>query len=155
MAGVEHKLAYERGPNGHRQSAPFQGTHAMLHALSAGGRRLAVLSNKTQSEVRRVVERMFDDVNWVHVAGATNEGPLKPDPTVARRIVEQCMAGVSVEECAFVGDTDVDMQTGNAAGMLPVGVAWGFRGESELKENGAKYIAKEMADLISILESVK
>ena len=50
-------------------------------------------------------------------------------------IVETCMkaAGVTKDEVLYVGDTNVDMQTGLNAGVDTVGVTWGFRTREELE----------------------
>ena len=40
--------------------------------------------------------------------------------------------GISAEEVVYCGDSDVDMQTGNNAGVRTVGVTWGFRSQEEL-----------------------
>ena len=37
------------------------------------------------------------------------------------------------------------------AGVKSIGVAWGFRGEKELKEAGADYIIKAPIELLEIL----
>ena len=50
----------------------------------------------------------------------------------------------------YVGDTNVDMMTGNRAGMFTVGVLWGFRGEKELTENHAHALAEKPEDLIEL-----
>ena len=42
-------------------------------------------------------------------------------------------AGVSKEEILYVGDSNVDMQTGKNAGVDTVGVTWGFRSREELE----------------------
>jgi phosphoglycolate phosphatase len=52
----------------------------------------------------------------------------------------------------YVGDSDVDMQTANAAGMFAVGAAWGFRPKEELLSNGADAIAEEPLNLIDFLQ---
>ncbi len=46
--------------------------------------------------------------------------------------------GIEREEIAYVGDSDVDMQTGRNAGVTTIGVTWGFRSRQEL-ENGAPW----------------
>ena len=50
--------------------------------------------------------------------------------------------GVAPEECAFVGDSDVDMMTAINARCLPVGVTWGYRGADVLLKAGAKVIVQ-------------
>jgi phosphoglycolate phosphatase len=50
----------------------------------------------------------------------------------------------------YVGDTDTDMQTGNAAGMYTVGVLWGFRDRTELETHHAHRIISEPGELLKI-----
>ena len=58
---------------------------------------------------------------------------------------------VTKEECIYVGDSDVDMKTAQNAGVKSIGVAWGFRGEEELKSAGADYIIRTPQELVSLL----
>jgi phosphoglycolate phosphatase len=143
---VEAKMAYERGPNGHRHCAPFPGIVDMLETLVARGIKLAVLSNKTEFEVRATVTRLFPNVPFVHVAGARDDTPLKPDPYAALVIASEHLR-LCPEQVAFVGDTDVDMKTAVNAGMFAVGVEWGFREIDELREHGANVVASRSADI--------
>ena len=62
---------------------------------------------------------------------------------------------VATEECLYIGDSDVDMQTGNAAGVTTIGVTWGFRSREVLKENGAAYIVDKAQEIISIVKGEK
>jgi phosphoglycolate phosphatase len=43
------------------------------------------------------------------------------------------------------------MQTGHNAGIVSVGVTWGFRGKDELKEYGADHLADTAEELRSII----
>ena len=54
----------------------------------------------------------------------------------------------SPAECLYIGDTCVDMQTGNSAGMRTVGVLWGFRDRKELEENHAWRIAAAPEEIL-------
>lgn len=47
----------------------------------------------------------------------------------------------------MIGDSDVDILTARNAGIDAVGCIWGFRGEEELREAGAKILAASPADL--------
>lgn len=147
---VALKMSFESA-RGEGAIKEFAGATEALNALSAGGLPLAVLSNKAEPLVREAVAHCFPRVQWAAVCGARDDTPVKPSAVAALRIVERHMPGVRAEDCAFVGDTSVDMQTGVAAGMFPVGVVWGFREEDELVRNGAKAIARERMDLVKIL----
>ena len=78
--------------------------------------------------------------------------PVKPDPTAVWELCRKM--GVAPEECAFVGDSDVDMVTATRAGCLPVGVEWGYRGADVLIEAGAKVLVKR-PDLLAAAISEK
>jgi len=49
-----------------------------------------------------------------------------------------------------VGDTGTDMKTGKNACIYTIGVTWGFRGEDELRENGADVIVYSPAEILAI-----
>ena len=59
--------------------------------------------------------------------------------------------GVKPEECLYIGDTDVDMKTGRAAGMTTVGVLWGFRDRDELERSKADYIVEKPQEILTLL----
>ncbi|MCK7482928.1 MAG: HAD family hydrolase [Candidatus Moduliflexus flocculans] len=113
-------------------SRPYDGIPELLAELARRGVKTAVLSNKAQ---------MFTGLHGrgasgpAHrfdiVRGALPGVPLKPDPAPALAIAAEL--GVPAAACAFVGDTNVDMTTARAAGMLAVGALWGFRTADELR----------------------
>jgi phosphoglycolate phosphatase len=43
------------------------------------------------------------------------------------------------------------MRTAVAAGMVPIGVLWGFRDAEELSANGARQLIKHPEDAVAIL----
>lgn len=130
--------------------APYEGIVDMLKALKEEGVKLAVLSNKPHLQTVDVVASFFEDGTFTHVQGQQEGVPRKPDPTAACMIAEKL--GVNLGECVYIGDSDVDMQTGNAAGMETVGVTWGFRPKEMLIANGAKHTIDRPEELISIVK---
>ena len=99
-----------------------------------------------------VVADFFEEGTFTHVQGQQEGVPRKPDPTAALLIAEKLC--VDPSECVYIGDSDVDMQTGNAAGMETVGVGWGFRPKEMLVEHGAKHTIDHPEELISIVKKV-
>jgi len=55
-------------------------------------------------------------------------------------------------DIAFQMISDVDMQTARAAGMLPVGAAWGFRPVAELTAAGAVRVVHTPQEILEYLE---
>ena len=128
---------------------PYAGIVELLAALKEKGLRLAVLSNKPHMQTNKIVEKFFEEATFDLVEGLKSDVPKKPDPTAALIIAEKL--GVSKEECVYIGDSDTDMLTGNNAGMLPVGVTWGFRDRDVLVEYGAKYLIEHPEELLDII----
>ena len=86
---------------------------------------IAVCSNKPHEAAIHVVESVYGPGFFNRIQGQTAEIPRKPSPIGALAIADAL--GARPEECLYFGDTNTDMQTGNAAGMFTVGVTWGFR----------------------------
>lgn len=125
----------------------YPGVSAMLEELEGIGIPVSVLSNKADSLARRVVELVLPGRRFVVVRGAVDGLPKKPDPGSALEIAESM--GVPSAEILFVGDSTVDMRTARAAGMIPVGVSWGFRPPEELLREGAEIIVENPGEITS------
>ena len=117
----------------------------VLHTLKERGYTLAVLSNKPDFYTKRIVEALFSDGTVSFAAGQTSL-PRKPDPTVPLMIAERF--GVSPQECAFIGDSDVDVMTAKNSGMTAVACSWGYRPKEALQD--ADYIIDDARELLSI-----
>lgn len=125
---------------------PYPGVPDALEALSAAGIKLGVVSNKPDFATRSVVRSFFGDI-FLGVRGGIDGVRLKPAPDAPLALLSE-MGGVS-EECAFIGDTSVDMKTAkNMSAALALGVGWGFRDSGELYENGADAVVSDGEQLV-------
>lgn len=128
----------------------YEGVPQLLEKLKAWGVKLAVFSNKPHPVAVQVVEKIFGAGYFDVCVGQKPNVPIKPDPTGAVEIAK--VLGVNCAECAFIGDTNVDIQTGQRAGMMAVGVLWGFRDEAELRAAGADCIIEQPLELLAKIE---
>ncbi len=103
---------------------PYDGIKETLENLKNAGYTLAVLSNKQDPFVKGIVAQIVPE-GIISLAQGQTELPIKPDPTVPKMIAERF--GFLPEECAFVGDSDVDVLTAKNSGMFSVAVTWGYR----------------------------
>ena len=131
------------------RSGPYPGVPEMLDALTAAQVKLAVLSNKPQQATGEMVGHMFRNWKFDTIWGHRDGYDVKPDPASARALIAEL--DLAPEQVVYVGDTQVDMHTGKAAGFLTVGVTWGFRDEAELRDNGADHIIHEPSQLVAIV----
>jgi phosphoglycolate phosphatase len=127
----------------------YDGVAELLDGLTGRGVRIAILSNKPHSAVLEVVDHFFKPWRFEVVLGARPEVPNKPDPASA---LEVCgILGLAPEKVLYLGDTNTDMLTANAAGMFPVGALWGFRTETELLESGAGALVSHPREVLELL----
>ena len=129
---------------------PYEGIVELLEALKKKGLKLAVLSNKPHLQTNKIVAQFFKEGTFDLAEGLKPEVPRKPDPTAALDIAAKL--GVEKEECVYIGDSDTDMMTGNNAGMLPVGVTWGFRDRDVLIAHGARELIDHPEELLTIID---
>jgi phosphoglycolate phosphatase len=126
---------------------PYPGMAKLLEALTHRLVSCAVVTNKPHAFAERCVAHFFPRRAFGIVIGQQAGVPLKPDPRPALMAAAALQAGPS--SCLFLGDSDVDMQTARAAGMLPVGAAWGFRSSEELLRAGAAAVVQHPGDVLA------
>lgn len=131
------------------KTRPYDGTADMLKELLAKGVRRAVLSNKAHPNTQELVEHFFPGL--IDPAfGLRPELPPKPDPAGALEIAK--IWGIPTENILFLGDSDVDVKTALAAGMRPIGAAWGYRRAEDLKAAGAAEIIASPAEFVELFQ---
>ena len=75
--------------------------------------------------------------------------PRKPDPAPVRAALGEL--GVRAEECVYVGDSGVDIETAANSGCASVAVTWGYRSREELEEAGAERLVSSPEELAAVL----
>ncbi len=126
----------------------YAGIPELLDALSQQKIKLAVLSNKADPITQKICTVLLKNWKFEIIMGACDRFPRKPNPKSALFVADKM--GVLPENIYYLGDSNVDMQTANAAGFFAVGVAWGFRPKEELVESGARRIIDYPTDLLSL-----
>lgn len=126
----------------------FTGMVDALTELKKRGLSLFCVTNKPDRAAKEIVQAcypgLFDDV-----LGISGNLPTKPDPTGVRLLLKK--HGLKEDECAMVGDSDVDLILAhNASIPYTVAVAWGYRPLKELFDQnptGVVYRPRELLDL--------
>ncbi len=131
------------------KTRPYDGVPEMLNDLTVRRVPMAVLSNKPDELTRLTVAELLPHWRFEAVRGLREDGRRKPDPAGAMEIAN--LIGVPPEQFAYVGDTNTDMKTAQAAGMYAVGALWGFREAAELTESGAQTLLAHPMDVVGLL----
>ncbi|WP_321313089.1 HAD family hydrolase [Halarcobacter sp.] len=132
------------------ETKPYEGINELLRLLQERNIKMGILSNKPHDLTVKYYKKFFEVYNIDEVHGQKENIPKKPHPIAAINISEKI--GLECKNILFVGDSDVDIQTAKNAGMISVGVSWGFRGVDELIENGADFIVKTPLEILELLE---
>lgn len=131
------------------RTVPFEGIPETLRRLRDMGLTLAIISNKPDAAVQPIARRFFDGLVDLAV-GELDGVRRKPWPDMLQNAADRL--GVALPRCLYVGDTQVDIDTGKNAGIDCVCVTWGFRTREELIEAGAQYIIDRPEQLVEFVE---
>jgi phosphoglycolate phosphatase len=126
----------------------YDGMRAALDQLD--GATLAILSNKPQFFLDRIVDGLGVRRRFVAVVGGDALAVQKPDPATIAHVV--ALAGPAAR-IWMVGDSAVDVATGRAYAAHTVGCTWGMRPRAELQEAGAAILIDHPAELPAAIAS--
>jgi phosphoglycolate phosphatase len=110
---------------------------------------LGIATGKSRRGVAHLIERYAWDRLFATIQTA-DDAPSKPHPAMIRQAMAE--VGATAAETAMVGDSSYDVAMARAAGVLPIGVAWGFQPVAALRESGAETIVHSYAALQPVLD---
>ena len=122
----------------------YDGLLDMLSELKEKGVKMAVVSNKPDAAVKKLNREYFGD-RLDYAIGPSDGVRCKPYPEMAEEALKAL--GVAKKDAVFVGDSEVDVQTGLNAGLDVIAVSWGFRSREVVIEAGASKIADDAHQL--------
>lgn len=97
---------------------PYEGIVPLLEKLKERKVKLGVLSNKPDRQAVHVVDTVFKENIFDIVQGQKEGIPRKPDPSALLQMARNL--GADPSEIIYIGDSEVDIQTGQAAGVKTV-----------------------------------
>jgi phosphoglycolate phosphatase len=130
------------------KTKPYDGVKETLAELLKRGKKIAVVSNKADFATKKLCLSLFPEIP---VAIGENESAgvrKKPAPDAVLAALQALNA--QKETAVYVGDSEVDIQTANNAGIPCVSVSWGFKDREFLLANGAMKIIDEPKELLDI-----
>jgi phosphoglycolate phosphatase len=131
-------------------TAIYAGMPEILDRFVAANLRLAVLSNKPDNLTKAICAPLLARWPFAPVLGQRAHVALKPSPDAALEIA--AALDIPPAECAYVGDSAIDILTAQAAKMIPVAVSWGFRPRVELAAAQPALLADSPAELAALVE---
>ncbi|HWQ30745.1 MAG TPA: HAD-IA family hydrolase [Negativicutes bacterium] len=131
------------------RTKPYEGIIDLLSELDRGKYKMAIVSNKFDSAVKELTREFFSA--YIPVAiGESGGVRKKPEPDCVFEALKEL--GTEASCAVYVGDSEVDVETARNAGLLCIGVTWGFRSRELLTEKGAEYIIDTPMELMKLLQ---
>lgn len=118
-----------------------------LVALKQAGVKLGICSNKPAYFTRAIIGILKIDSYFDVVLGPDDVGTAKPDPTMLLKALGRL--GVSKDEALYVGDMEVDIETGRRAGVETWVMPTGSQDEAILRAADATRIYPGMKEVIA------
>lgn len=128
------------------KTAPYKGVVECIKELRNAGIKIAVNTNKVESAAVDLCNTYFPECFDI-ISGSRPGVPPKPAPDGIFEILEKA----GTKNACYIGDSDVDLQTGINSGLDFIGVDWGFRGRDFLIEHGAKTVVMDTKELLDLL----
>jgi len=127
---------------------PYPGIPELLAELHDRKIKTAVLSNKPDFALRRIIAAIFPRHHFNSVWGLRHGAAPKPDPASVWELLADM--GLNPHEAVLMGDSEIDMETARNAGCYPLGVSWGFRSNATLEASGAARIIDKPSELFTL-----
>ena len=128
----------------------YGGVAELVKSLHENGVKMCVLSNKQDDMTKKIVTSLLKQDYFTEILGFSDgRFPHKPQPDSALYLADRM--GIFPDETVFIGDSNIDMNTAENAGMFPLGVTWGYRPESVLIEAGAKKVVRKPSEILDFI----
>jgi len=124
-------------------SPMFDGADALLSALKADNRTLAVATGKA----RRGLDRCWNNTGtgvYFSYSRTADDAESKPSPDMILQLLAE--AGVAPEEAVMIGDTTFDMQMARDAGVDRIGVSFGVHAQVHLENYAPQTIVHSLGE---------
>src|SRR6266705_1611306 len=134
----------------HEGMRAYPGIREALASLVAW--KLATVSNKRRDTSVEALRATGLLPFFAVVLGGDSVPRKKPAPDPILKAASAL--GVQPTECAVVGDTEVDVRAGKAAGARTIGVTWGYGTRARLEDAGVDYLIETPDALPPLLRAL-
>jgi len=132
------------------KSVLFDGIAALLDRLDDASRAWGVVTNKPAHLTEAILEKLALAERSVCTISGDTLATRKPDPA---QLLHACqLAGVTTDECIYVGDAERDIEAGRRAGIATVAAGYGYVvAEDDPRRWGADEFAADPDELAQIV----
>ncbi|MBI5695345.1 MAG: HAD-IA family hydrolase [Nitrospirae bacterium] len=129
------------------RTEPYPGVYKMLEGFS--GTKLALVTNKPYDHTMLILRGLDLDRYFASVQGWKMGLPLKPEPELIIRAMQE--AECAGKDAVMVGDGTADVLAAKAAGIKSCAVGYGYGSKDRLMEAGPDFFADTVPDIERLL----
>lgn len=133
-------------------SRAYPGMRELCARLRAEGVFTAIVSNKDDGAIRRLVAHHYGDTVCACIGLQPGLGK-KPSADMPLAVLNG--AGIDPADACFVGDSGIDLQTARNAHLPFYAVTWGFWTPERLRAAGAETLCADAEELDAALHSAR
>lgn len=128
----------------------YDGIEDLLKWLKEKNFKIAIVSNKVTSAIIQGLDICQITKYFDYIVGAEKLKKAKPDPDG----IYQVMNHYQIDRSVLIGDTIIDLKTGQNANIPVIGVTWCRTSKDTFMNNGAVYTASHPSEIKRVLESI-
>lgn len=129
---------------------PYEGIIELLKTLKEKNYKTGVVSNKFNIATKMNCKKFFDDLIDYAIGEDEANGIIrKPNPIGVYKVIEKLNS--KIENCIYLGDSDVDIQTAKNANIPCISVLWGFKSKEFLIKSGGEIFVSKPGEILDII----
>ena len=141
----------EQGRLGLQNEPLYPGLVELLNELKKSNWLIGIATNKSRIGLTNGLAK-HDLSNIFDITMSTDENIPKPNPAMAIKAMNDL--GVQKERCVMIGDTINDIGLGVNAGIISIGVTWGYNSKELLSSAGASYLVNDSIELSKLMKTI-
>lgn len=126
----------------------YDGIKELLKSLKEKGYKIAVVSNKVSEAVIKGLKICNIEGYFDLIVGAEKLKEAKPNPDGIYQVLNHFKAN----QAFMIGDTTIDIETGQNAKVQTIGVTWCKTTRQTFIAKGADYVVDHPKEILSIVE---
>ena len=141
----------EQGRLGLQNEPLYTGVVDLLKELKADEWLIGIATNKSRIGLTNGLAKHHMS-NFFDITLSTDENIPKPNPAMAIKAMKDL--GIQDKFCVIIGDTINDIGLGVNAGIISIGVTWGYNNKDLLLNAGATHLVDNASDLSKLMKTM-
>ena len=150
LAGFKAEYRKEADTHMTVNTVLFLETKSVLTALKDSGARIGIISTKYRFRIKELLDQHFPEDFMDIIVGGEDVKTAKPSPEGLLLAIKRLH--VSKAETLYIGDSTVDAETAQAAGVDFAGVTHGVTTAKELEKYPHRKIMSTLEELLAVQE---